>query len=585
MSPSLALIACLGLAAVARFAAAAEPSSQPAESGVSIDQFMDGPAGEADATWAVRRALEYCKVHGIRTLRFPKATYHFKPDRAAERLLFISNNTDGLKRIAFPLDGFEDFEIDGQGSTFIFHGYLLPFHLKDAKHVALRNFSVDFHRPFQSEGKILAVGDGTVDVQFGPEFPYRIESGLLKFYGAGEDDKLEYPAGQLLEFDPARRETAYKARDYYTGETMHAEEIGPGTVRVRVPGVEATVGNVFVFGPSHRRVPDITVEDSAGVTVEDVTLHNSGGMGLIAQRSGDLDVRRLRVTPAAGRVVSTTADATHFVNCYGQVRLVDCWFENQLDDATNIHGIYAQVAAALAPAEVEVRLVHPEQLGFDFLVPGLRVELVDPKSMVTFGEATVKAAERLNDSRTRVTFERPLPPRAGPKVVIADAQHYPDVLVRGCTIRGNRARGMLIGSRGKVLIEQNTFSTPGAAILMEGDGSHWFEQAGVRDMTIRGNTFDNCNYGVWGNAVIQVGAGIDKEHRAESRYNRNITIEGNTFLMFDGTPLIDGYSIDGLTFRNNKIVCTSEYPAAREEGERFNITDSGRVNIEEAPKP
>lgn len=570
----LALASCLALAA----AAPADGAGGATE--VSITRFLDPRDGPDDATPPARRALAFCKEHGVRKLVFPKAIYHFKPDRAAEQFLFISNNTDGLKRIAFPLEGVEDFEVDGQGSTFIFHGYLLPFYLKDAKRITLRNFSVDFHRAFQSEGRILAVGDGTIDVEFSDQFPYRTESGLLKFYGSGEDEKVEYPSGHLLEFDPVKRETAFMVRDYYIGETMHAEELAPGRVRVRVPGVAATVGNVFVFGPSHRRVPDIAVEDSDGVVVDDVTLHSSGGMGLIAQRSGNISVTKMKVTPADGRTISTTADATHFVNCYGKIELIDCLFESQMDDATNIHGIYAQVSRVLSPTELEVRLVHHEQLGFDFLVPGLRVELVDPKSMVTYADAAVKSAERLNEVYTRVTFDKPLPDRVAAKDVIADAEHYPDVLVKGCTTRGNRARGMLIGSRGKVVIEGNTFHVPGAAILLEGDGSHWFEQAGVRDLTVRGNTFDNCNFGVWGKAVIQVGAGIAKDLRAESRYNRNILIEGNTFRMFDSTPIIDAYSVEGLSFSGNQIVKTNDYPAAREGGGRFVISDSGQVDIE-----
>ncbi len=98
---------------------------------------------------------------------------------------------------------------------------------------------------------------------------------------------------------------------------------------------------------------------------------------------------------------------------------------------------------------------------------------------------------------------------------------------------GNRARGLLLGSRGRIVIERNYFHIAGAAVLFEGDGNYWFEQSGVRDVSIRDNVFENCNYGSlgWGNACIAVGSGIPE--RRQSRYHRNIRIENNVFRGFE----------------------------------------------------
>jgi hypothetical protein len=134
-------------------------------------------------------------------------------------------------------------------------------------------------------------------------------------------------------------------------------------------------------------------------------------------------------------------------------------------------------------------------------------------------------------------------------------------------LRGNRARGILLGSRGPMVIEGNTFHIPGAAILFEGDSRFWFEQAGVRDVVIRGNTFDNCNYGVWGTGTIQVGSGIADEFKSVSRYNRNIRIENNLFRHFSNLPLLSIYSVDGLTFTGNRLERTTD----------LSRTESGRM--------
>ena len=528
----------------------------------------------SDTTPAVRAAL-----HGKpRKLVFPKGRYDFYATYAFEKFLFIGNNDEGLKRIAFPIIGFEGLEIDGQGSQFVFHGFMSPFLIERSKNVSLKNFSIDFERTFHSEAKVIAISDDGVDLEIAEQYPYKVEKGLLLFTGK---NKELYPTGNILEFDSRRRETAYQARDYYTGPYVEAESIGPRKVRIDVPKLKATAGNILVFGAANRNHPGFTISDSVGTALSGIDIYHCGGMGVIAQRSRDIALDHVRVTPSpgSGRMVSITADATHFVNCTGRIAMTHCLFENQKDDATNIHGIYAQVARQFAPNGIEVRLVHPQQLGFDFIVPKERLELVHGPSMITYGDATVKSVDRVNKEYTRVTFTAALPKELKAGDVVASAQTGPEVLIANCTFRNNRARGLLLGSRGKTIIEDNVFHTPGSAILFEGDARFWFEQAGVRDVTIRRNRFENCNYGVWGKAAIEVAAGIDISQRAQSRYNRNITIEDNLFKVFDGGRIVLAYSVDGLTIHKNKIERTTEYPPSRPALEPFDIKDSNNVSL------
>jgi len=532
-----------------------------------------GHAGDgSDTTPAVRAALK----SKPKKLVFPKGRYDFYPAQAFEKYQFISNNDEGLKRIAFPIIGFEGLEIDGQGSQFVFHGFMSPFLVERSKNVTLKNFSIDYERTFHSEAKVIAISEDGVDLEIPEQYPFRVEKGLLLFNGK---NKEQYPTGNILEFDPKRRETAYMARDYYTGPYVEAESIGPRKVRIDVPKLTATAGNILVFGAANRNHPGFTISDSSETSLSNINIYHCGGMGVIAQRSRDITLDYVNVTPApgSGRVVSITADATHFVNCTGRIVMTHCLFENQKDDATNIHGIYAQITRQISPSEIEVRLVHPQQLGFDFIVPKARLELVHGPSMVTYGDATVKAVERVNKEFTRVTFATALSKDLKIGDVVASAHASPEVLIANCTFRGNRARGLLIGSRGKTIIEDNSFHIPGAAILFEGDARFWFEQAGVRDVTIRRNRFENCNFGVWGKATIEVAAGIEASQRAISRYNRNITIEDNLFRVFDSGRIVLAYSVDGLTIRNNKIERTTEYKPARPALEPFDIKDSSRV--------
>ncbi len=544
---------------------------------------------QSDSTPAVRAALEKCRATRATKLVFPPGRYDFWPDLAQEKYCYISNNDEGLKRIVFPLLGTENLEIDGQGARFVFHGQVCPFVLEHARNITLKNFSIDWARTFHSEAQVLGSCADGLDVEFSEAFPYNIRNGVLRFTDGKPDGapqttvkgaEVEYPYGSLLEFDVQKRETAFQAHDYWARGGLAVQALGGRKVRLLMPKLQATPGNIMVFGAATREFPAFTVSDSAGIAFHGVDIFHCGGMGVIAQRSRDIELDHVRVTPApgSGRIVSITADATHFVNCAGKIAMHDCLFENQKDDATNIHGIYVRVMSRVAPDAVLVKLVHPQQAGFDFIRPGMKLELVHGPSMVTLGEATVKAVERLNKEFSRVVLAAPLPAELVEGDALASAEAYPEVRIERCIIRNNRARGILLGSRAKMVIEDNLFHVPGAAILFEGDARFWYEQAGVRDVVIRRNRFENCNFGVWGNACIQVGSGIAKECRAASRYNRGIVIEDNVFRVFD-PRLINAYSVDGLVFRNNKIEKTTDYPPQHSEAQPFVIVDCDHVSL------
>jgi hypothetical protein len=223
--------------------------------------------------------------------------------------------------------------------------------------------------------------------------------------------------------------------------------------------------------------------------------------------------------------------------------------------------------------------MHNQQYGFDYLKKGVEVEFVNSKSLITRGTAKVVEAERLNKNFTRVAFSDEIPDGIGIEDAISELHDFPSIHIHDNTIRNNRARGMLLNCRGKTIVESNYFHSPGAALLFEGDARFWYEQGGVSDCVIRHNIFDNCLYGVWGNAIIDVKADIIEDFEI-SRYNKNILITKNTFRTFDDALLLNIYCVDGLTWRNNKIERTGDYPATRSNKTLFNIEYSDNVQIE-----
>jgi hypothetical protein len=463
--------------------------------------------------------------------------------------------------------------------------------MNNSSQITVRNLSIDYKRTFSSEGIITAVYKDSIDVAFSSAYPYMVTNNKMMFTGekfvtkdnAGQPRKEFYPFWHMLEFDAAKREPM-PGLEFLPVQNIVVKELKPGVVRFFYPRLTGTVGNTMMFNAENRENSAFTISDSKDINLKGVTIYHAGGMGVIGQRSNNILLDSVKVIAAPGRMGSVCADATHFVNCGGQITMQNCVFESMMDDATNIHGIYVKIVKIISPTEVLVKLIHYMQYGFDFLEPKSKIEIVEAQSLNTYMECTVKKSERLNKEFTQITLSEPLSDKVKVGDVIASTQQYPDVLIRNCTMQKNRGRALLLGSRGKIVLENNYFHTHCASVVFEGDGRFWFEQAGVRDVTIRNNMFENCNYSfMFGLGVIRVGSGIEEDRKEDSRYNRNILIENNTFRVFNPCVL-SMYSVDNLTYRNNKIEKTTDYPLLewfqKMDLKEVMITNSSNINIQ-----
>ena len=119
-------------------------------------------------------------------------------------------------------------------------------------------------------------------------------------------------------------------------------------------------------------------------------------------------------------------------------------------------------------------------------------------------------------------------------------------------VRNNRARGMLLATKGKVVVKNNYFNTPGMAIFFESDAKYWFEAGSTRDVLITENTFDNCRFtrGGWGKNVIEL-----KPREAfdgENYYHGRIEISNNKFVN-NGGCLLSADNVAEFIWKNNTV--------------------------------
>ena len=155
-----------------------------------------------------------------------------------------------------------------------------------------------------------------------------------------------------------------------------------------------------------------------------------------------------------------------------------------------------------------------------------------------------------------IELTRPIPRGMLKGDCLENLSWNPSLTVRNCRFESVNTRGLLVTTRGKVLIEGNTFYRTGMnAILIADDAMSWYESGPVEDVVIRGNEFVECAYNSTpNNYAIAI---APENHILVKDYyvHHNIRIENNIFKVYDA-PLMTARSVDGLTFKNNKIIQT-----------------------------
>lgn len=441
-----------------------------------------------DALPALQKALVACRNQKASKLIIPEGVYQFYNEKANEKYLAVSNNDNGLKRVGFDLTGFSSLEIDGNGSEFIFHGHIVPFVIHQANDIHLKNFSIDWAKPLHSEGVVTNVNKlrKSFDLKLKDWVEYEIINGELLYNSGGHWQNMQ----NNLFFDPVTKATvhnvsAYKIApwDHRNSEFYEARELEKGLIRISA--LESKLpeeGWVMVIkGRSSRYKsrysPGIHVFESKGVQFDSINIFHAGGMGIIAERSADISMDHVNVKLREGsnRVVSTTADATHFVNCKGQVSFNHCVFENMLDDATNVHGIYTEFVDLVDDYTIGIRTVHYQQTGFTFAGKGDSIQLVDQPTLMPYGEKlVVEEYELVNESYSKLKFTTKVKGLIQPETAVENVSWYCSVSVKNCEVRQNRARSMLFAVPREIIVENNTFNSMMAGISIGSDANDWY---------------------------------------------------------------------------------------------------------------
>lgn len=540
-----------------------------------------------DYTPIVRNALSG-HPRGRLTLRFSKGLFPFYPEEARERYLTVSNNDNGMKKVIFDLCGMKDVSVEGDSSAFLFHGAVIPFAVTGCEDVSISGVSIDYDAPFTFEGTVVSVDrkSRTFTVRPDPANRYRILDGRFRFLGYDWESGL----GENIVFDPVTKSPYYNTARYQHWPLRQFTASDAGEGLVTFGNVHAQdlppVGSVWVdkgVHPQDRYCSAIVLTDSRDILVEDVHIYHSGAMGLIAQYCENVTVRGYSTArrESSSRMVTASADATHFTDCSGDILIEDCRFESMLDDAVNIHGTYMQMKRILSDDEFAASFGHRQQAGNHFADKGNILRFIDKSTMQPAGTGKVLSIERVNENWYIFRTDFPLGTLGAPEnYAVENLSRGASAVIRNCSVKYNRARSLLLSTPGKVLVEGCSFSSMMAGIVICGDANYWYESGCTNDIEIRNNSFKDL--GIGGNspqAVLQIDPMIGPAGRTgDFFYHRNISFRDNVVETFD-SQVIYALSVENLYIEGNRFIDSGTWPPLFGDLATIDVQDCGTVVV------
>jgi hypothetical protein len=528
-----------------------------AQDTISISDFGYVINSNTDAVNFVKKAIAACRNKENPVLIFPKGRYDFWPELSADKQYYESN-TDviPIRKCPILIEGFKNLTVDFMGSELIFHGKVQPITIDSSENITIKNLSIDWDVPVMGQGQIIGLGENYIDIKISQESPYEIRNGKIFFIGEGWRSELS----DIMEFDKETKFIAQGCGDGCLGDGFYSyvsEEISKGLVRInykiaRRPGI----GNYLALRHSARDHAGTFIVNSKNIQLENLSMFQNAGLGILSQYSENLSFTNVKCVPnpKKDRVFAGHDDGLHFSNCKGQITVNRCRFVGLMDDPINVHGTSVLITKRVTDKKLLCKFIHDQSYGFVWAGPDESIGFIENESMTTAGIGIVESLVVKNPREFEITFKDALPASIAAGDALENLTWAPDVLIKNNFFGSCRARGVLVTTPGKVLIENNIFESSGAAILIAGDANYWYESGAVKEVVIRKNTFNGaCLTSMFQfcEAIISIYPEIPKPD-VNTPFHRNIRIENNTFNPYD-YPVLYAKSVEGLIFSNNTI--------------------------------
>ena len=486
-------------------------------------------------------------------------------------------NPDGTRYTAIYLKEKKNITIDGNGSTVLVHGKMTPILLDRCENITIKNLIIDYACPTMSEFKVLKSENGVCDIKINEDCLYSIRDNEL--FWIGENDKNGKPYW----------------KDSYHGNKRHIKVFDPETFETRdfrradlnftkIEVLEKNLLRVYFKNPENCFKAGTTIQtrniirDQVGSFFErcknlkfiNLRVKFMHGLGMVSQFCENVSFIDCDLTPAEHRTVASTADFFQFSGCKGQLEVIGCKAFGAHDDYINVHGTHLRIIKKNKKENsLVVRFMHPESWGFQAFEVGDELEFIKWDTLKPYHSVKVKNFTKLNDTDIKLFIDGELPQIKKGKGVVENVSWTPDLLVQNCSFSQTAGRGILCTTRGKVVIENNTFfKLWGPALLIEDDCNFWFESGYTKEIIFRNNVIDACDFGPTfkGAPTIRYTPKVMKKKSREFVHEKLI-LENNTFKnSYGDTHLIHLEYLENAVIRNNvfdkkfkiETICTGE---------------------------
>jgi len=417
------------------------------------------------------------------------------------------------------------------------------------------------------------------------ESPFVIEDGKIQFVGEGWKSSLN----GVMEIERESRLIAPQTGDQgccgRAWDWARWEEESPGLVRIYKPFGEQRpeVGNILILRHSQRDHAGIFLFHSKDILVKNVEVYHTAGLGILSQYSENITMSHVKMipNPNKNRYLSGHDDGFHFSNCRGKIIVRDCEFAALMDDPVNIHGTSVRIEERIAADRLRCKFMHHQSVGLRWARQGEQIGFLESSSMATMDFGLVKEFKVLSPEEFEITFTEPVPGGLVVGDALENLSWTPDAYIHNNRFMSCRARGILVSTPGKVLIEGNHFESSGAAILIAGDANNWYETGAVKDVTIKNNVFaDLCLTSLYqfSEGVISIYPEIPELEASEEKYHRNIRILDNEFHLYD-YPVLYAKSVDGLEFKGNRLIRSHRFLPFHPRKYGFSLLSCRNVEI------
>lgn len=457
-------------------------------------------------------------------INFAPGRYDFYPQNAYKQKFNISNTNDApdsLKSIAIYLLDSKYINITANNSEVIFRGKMIEVCISNCENVNIEGFSFDYNRPTVSEFTVEKIYDNFADVKIHNDSEYKILDSKLIWVGEGWTH-FSNPLWQV--FNPISKEIY---RYNIPIEKLRFEDKEKNKVRIHFdqnPGFNE--GLIYQNRDTFRDYAAVFVNESKNIKWKNINVYFMHGMGFVNQFSENLIYDSINVAPRknSGRTCSAWADIFHFSSCKGEIKISNSYLSAANDDAINVHGTHLRIVEILSDYKIKVKFMHPQTFGFNNFQIGDSIEFISSSSLLPYEKNIVTKSKMINEKEIELIFNTKISEKIKIGDVVENVTWTPDFKITNSTITQIPTRGILVTTRGKVIIENNEFlKTNMSSILISDDANSWYESGYVRDVTIINNKFLES-----GEPVISIEP--EKKEIIEKRpVHKNIRVLNNKF--------------------------------------------------------